>query len=223
MARGPLWTEEEWQRALQLREEGCGVRDIALALKRTEPEIYARFRYMQVPISQLVRRPTARREAGQTTEERLRDIRIMIRQGKSFDYIREVFGWTADVLRTVCTANGVEIDGNAAPAPPQPKARATAEPAPVHVPAIRPPGERPRGYGRITSAQPRSVRVACVTTPMIAHEVARQAALRGMAEGALMHSLLAGAYKRGLWSDLLDSDSSFVASAFHPNQNNETQ
>ena len=144
------------------------------------------------------------RHDGQTNEERVRDVRIMVRQGKSAAYIRQVFGWSSDCLRRVCQEYQI-------PLPPDARTM-TNDPAPSlrtkRAPALR--------SGVRTSS------LTFSTEPDIAAKLVAEATRANCSVSAIVHRIVAGAQARGMWADFLDSDSVAVASASSENQGGET-
>lgn len=124
---------------------------------------------------------------------KVRDIRIMARQGKSWAYILDVIGCSASILHGTCALHGIVIAG--------------APPAPAEL--------------RERSLPARSATLGLITTAALAAEVKAQAARRKITSGLLLHRIVAAIAARDLWDGLLDSDSVPVASASNPED--ETQ
>jgi hypothetical protein len=148
------------------------------------------------------------RHDGQTNEERIRDLRIMVRQGKSVAYISDVLGLSEAALRRTCAEYHIPLDDRTL----------TNDPAPClrrkRAPPLRAPGR--------TSALTFSIE------PELADKLVAEANRQNCSVSVIIYRIVAGTYARGLWADYVDpmigeSKSQFVASASHPNQNNETQ
>jgi hypothetical protein len=108
-------------------------------------------------------------------EDAARDIRIMLRQGKSADYIRSVFGWTSDGLVRFCRAHEIALP--------------------------TPPG----GARRRDPADVRNVTIGFSTTRALADALTREAARRGTTKSPILHTIVAAVHARGLWSEILGS------------------
>lgn len=163
---------------------------------------------------------------------KVRDLGIMARQGKPWAYILDVIGITDIVLHELCALHGIVIKD--APSPPKrpvaPPVKADLDPPPVVVrnlsvrkaKAERQQKQRkPRLRRRKPQDQVRSATLGVITTQALSEVVKAQSARRGIASGLLLHRIVAAVHARDLWPDLLDSNSVPVASASHPEQNNE--
>lgn len=126
----------------------------------------------------------------QTMPEILRDVRIMARQKKSFDYIRKIIGWPADKMQEFCISNGIDVVG-------MPR---QAGKAPPPKPVVPMPARR---YARSDLNEQRHVTIAFTTTAAIAAIMEIQAARRNLSKSNLAHKLLAAIEARGWWDDIL--------------------
>lgn len=125
--------------------------------------------------------------------DKARDIRAMLKRGKTPDYVRRVFGWGPNTLTEFCAQHGIALPGVVAPS----KA------------SIREPK---RAYASRDLGKVRSCTVSAVTTPELAAAVALEAERRNAAKGHILHLILATTHARGLWPMLLNEVSE-VASA----------
>lgn len=129
-------------------------------------------------------------DIAQTLPEILRDVRIMARQHKSFDYIRKIIGWPPGKLQEFCISNGIDVVGMPRPA----NAIATPKPA-AEIPVRR--------YVRSELNELRHVTVAFQTTAALAAVMEIQAGRRNLSKSHLTHKLLAEIEARGWWDDIL--------------------
>lgn len=130
--------------------------------------------------------------AKNVSADNIRDLAIMARQGKGFAYIREVFGWSDELLQELCRAHDITI----ADAPVRKlsvRARPTREPP-------------PRAYARREASAVRSITLSAVTTPRLAMLIAIEAERRHAAKGHILHLILERSQARGLWPLLLADD-----------------
>lgn len=165
--------------------------------------------------------------------DKVRDIGIMARKGKSWAYIQDIIGCADGVLHGICDLHGIVIVD--APLPPdKPVAPIKTDPAPppvvvrnLSVRKAKAERQRKERKGRLRRRLPpdqvRSATLGVITTEALSEETKAQAAARNVASGLLLHRIIAAISARDLWSDILDSNPVLVASASHPNQNNETQ
>lgn len=119
-----------------------------------------------------------------STEEKARDIRVMLKRGCSIDHIRGVFGWGPKAFTDFCASHDIALPSmrNLSVQQREPK----------------------RAYARREPWAVRSVTLSAVTTPEIAAAIAREAERRNTAKGHLLHLILAATWCRGLWPQLLN-------------------
>lgn len=139
--------------------------------------------------------------------EQVRDIRIMARKGKDFAYINSVLQWPDARLADVCDSYEITVPG----CPPVPHRR-----------GISTTPQKP-SYARRGS---RTETMAFQTTKELRAAINRECDGHHMTSSSIVHAVIHVIEARGLWGNLLDPltpESVPVASASHPNQNNETQ
>jgi hypothetical protein len=135
----------------------------------------------------------------QTLQEKIRDARIMARQGKGFDYIRAVFGWSAETMREICATYGIIVTDQQMAAP-----------------------QRARAY-RPREANKRLSQIRFSTADRMMGLLLTEARERNTSVSAIVDLIVTNAHKQGIWPELLDSNPVPVASASHHNRNNERQ
>lgn len=139
----------------------------------------------------------------QIESEQIRDIRIMLRQGKAVGYIAGVFGWTANYFQEFCDRNGIAIPG---------AARVATDPA---------PNLSVRRKKRAPSDGSRPVQISFNTAAPIAGGILEAARTRNTSVSVIVDAIVTGAHAAGMWPELLKSVP--VASASLRNETNERQ
>lgn len=139
----------------------------------------------------------------QLESDQVRDIRIMLRQGKSVGYVAGVFGWTGRYFQDFCDRHSIPIPG---------AARIATDPAPNL-------SVRRKKRGPADGSRP--VQISFNTAAPIAGGILEAARERNTSVSVIVDAIVTGARSAGMWPELLNSVS--VASASHPNQKHETQ
>lgn len=144
-------------------------------------------------------------ESFQTIPEKVRDIRIMLRQGKSAAHIAGVFGWSAAYFAEFSRSHGIEL--------PQDQQAGLAT-TPMQNLSVR---KRPTG--RRDNSRP--VQLCFNTAAPIAGGILEAARERNTSVSVIVDRIVSGAHALGLWAELLDSDRSSPVASGVPTNNEQ--